>query len=101
MAGGLAGRFQIGEQGANPFPAYAGTGLFGVGETELAGSLAGEQLLLASGLGEIGQIPRCLRGQRGRFSGELAERHHGACLYFVKLDVSAAKVPGVCFSKPG
>ncbi|MBP6200208.1 MAG: hypothetical protein KA453_11560, partial [Nitrospira sp.] len=60
--------------------------------------LAGEQFLLASGLGEIGQIPGRLRGQRGRFGSELAERHHDLCLYSVKLDASEANVPGVCFS---
>ncbi len=36
----VACRFQIGEQGANPFPAHAGTGLFDVDKTELAGLLA-------------------------------------------------------------
>ena len=39
-ASGFACRFQIGEQGANPFPTHAGTGPFDVGETELTGLLA-------------------------------------------------------------
>jgi hypothetical protein len=63
--------------------------------------LAGEQLLLAFGLGEIGQIPRRLHGQRQWSGGKLAERHHGLLLYSVKLAASAANVPGVCFSKLG
>jgi len=40
LASCFACRFQIGEQGANPFPTRAGTGLLDVGETELAGLLA-------------------------------------------------------------
>lgn len=58
------------------------------------------QFLLALRFGQVVEQP--IRAHRhGQVSKTMvAEGHHGSLLYSVKLAASAAKEPGVCFSKP-